>query len=116
MEIGKLTGAGAVLISSWTKEEGKYYLSLRVINIETAQVTKTSVKQTDSFDEVGRISKEAVDYLFGVEVTTKKRPGKGRHLALETGFGLTIPISLVREVLGFGYSPPLALSFNFDGA
>ena len=134
VEIGKLTGAGAVLISSWTKEEGKYYLSLRIINIETAQVTKTSIKQTDSFDEVGQISKEAVDYLFGVEVPektepdkgsqlaievevpAKKRPGKGSHLALETGFGLTIPISLVREVLGFGYSPLLALSFNFDGA
>jgi hypothetical protein len=49
VEIGKLTGAEAVLISPWTKEEEKFYLSLRVIDIQTAQVTITSKnRQTPS--------------------------------------------------------------------
>ena len=39
VEIGKITGAEAVLISSWTKEEDKFYLSMRVIEIMTAKVT-----------------------------------------------------------------------------
>ena len=64
VKIGKMTGAQAILISSLTKEEERFYLSMRVIQIETAQVTRTSVRQADSFDQVEQMLKQAVNYLF----------------------------------------------------
>lgn len=118
VEIGKLTGAEAVLISSWTKEEDKFYLSMRVIDIETGEVTRTSVKQTVSFNQVEQITKEAVDYLFGVPAKgrTRKTAGRNNHLAVDTGFSLAFPVNVLREVLGLGYNPVLAISFYLDKA
>lgn len=50
---------------------------MRVIDIQTAQVTKTSIKQADSFDQVEQITREAVDYLFDLPTKgrTKRAPG-----------------------------------------
>jgi hypothetical protein len=109
VEIGKMTGASAVLVSSITEEDGSFYLSMRIVDIASSRVIGTAATRAASFADVERLTRAAVERLLG-------DAGKRLTFEIETGFGLVLPLGTLAEVLGPSYAPFFApgLSFNRD--
>ena len=108
VRIGMITGAEFILLSSLATEGGKFYVNMRVVSVETAQVTNTSVKSADSFDKVEKLAKESVKYLLG-----RKEPQKARKfLTLSTNIGLTVPIGPAADVMGLAFMPTENVDYN----
>ncbi len=118
VEIGKITGAEFILLSALAAEEGNFYLSMRVIATGTAEVTKTSVKSTNTFEKVEQLAMESVKYLLGEDIETQKVGLKreNNYISVAGGFGLTLPIGAVAEALGWGYTPLINVNYNFSFA
>jgi hypothetical protein len=68
--IGKISGARYILISSISLAEGTFYLSLRVVETETARIKNTAIKTTDSFKNVELLTAEASRALLDLGPAT----------------------------------------------
>jgi hypothetical protein len=106
MEIGKISGAEFLLVSTLAMENDSYYLSMRVISVKTGKVTRTSAKNTKLFEQIENLTKETVDYLFDAD---NKLIG---YFATGLGFGISFPIGDTTSVWSRGLTPLLTLSYN----
>jgi hypothetical protein len=52
VKIDKISGATLILLSSLLKEGTKFYLFMRVLAVGTGRISKTSIKNTDDFDNI----------------------------------------------------------------
>jgi len=115
VQIGKLSGAAYILLSSLRMDEGMFYLSMRIVSVETGRVIRTSIKKTDSFDYLESLTEEVIEYLLDFDFDSLY--GKSFIIIrnfISTGIGLEIPITLgdVTSVWGTGFSLALYCSYN----
>jgi hypothetical protein len=106
MEIGKISGAEYIPVSTLTMENDGYYLSMRVISVKTGNVTRTSAKNTRLFDQIEKLTKETVDYLFD---TDNKING---YFSAGLGFGISFPVGETASVWSLGLTPLVSLSYS----
>jgi hypothetical protein len=98
-KVGKLVGAKALLFSSLTLTEGTYFLSMRVVQTDTGEVTRTSAKKTDSFERIEQLTGEAVDYLLGLEKKGRFAP-KGNRFEVVAAGAYTKPLGVFGDLVG----------------
>lgn len=110
VEIGKITGAEYILLSSLAFSDGKYHISMRVVSVATTKITNTSVKSAQSFSNVDKLVEETVSYLLGAGL--EKKP-VDHYFTLDIGFSLGFPLDPVADVLRMAYVPKAEISYNF---
>jgi hypothetical protein len=65
--IGKISGAEYILLCSVSLVDGTYYLSMRVVETESARIKYTSVKTTDSFQNIELLTANATKALLNID-------------------------------------------------
>jgi len=91
-EIGKFTGAGYILLPAANLQEGDYHLSLRIINVETAEIEKTVVEKTNDFSKIDDLTKKAVANLLDITMGELDAPVKRFNDILPSGSKMHIGV------------------------
>ena len=115
VQIGKISGAEYMLLSSLNLEEGTYYLSMRVVSVETAKISKTSIKKTELFTNVEGLVREAVEQLLDFDFNSIYGEGyiiRRNFISSGTSLGIPFTIGDVTTVWRMGFSPLLYCGYN----
>jgi Ca2+-binding EF-hand superfamily protein/TolB-like protein len=64
VQIGKLSGADIIVIGSISYVGGKYYLNIKLINADTAEISGSSIAEASESSEFYNMCNEAVNKLF----------------------------------------------------
>jgi hypothetical protein len=118
VKIGKLAGAQFVLVSSLLFESNTYYLSIRIVSIETGKILRTSVKNTDNFTKINDLASMAVEYLLDTgktdngRQTGKENPPHTPFIRLVAGGIFAIPLLDDTELFNPGGGGMLGLDFR----
>ena len=99
-KIGRMSGADQILITSLLQESGTYYLTMRIVSVESAAVKGTVVKQTKRFSQIDQLAEDSVDYLLSSvsgtvtkaeQKAVSRRPSTarpiGNYASIELGAG-----------------------------
>jgi hypothetical protein len=113
VQIGKISGAEYILLSSLSLEQGVYYLSMRVVSVETGKVIKTSVKKTGLFANLENLTGEAVAYLLDLNALY----GEGfvisrSFISTDASLGASFPVGDASSYWGIGLYPVLSCAYN----
>ncbi|MBN1695898.1 MAG: hypothetical protein JW881_00170 [Spirochaetales bacterium] len=109
-KLGKVTGAGFILITSLIKTGEQYHLSMRVVNVETSTIENTAIEKTSDFSAIDVLTRRAVEKLFNLGFNETGR--KASYLNITAGGGLCIPVGDVGRVFTLGYTGLLHCSWN----
>ena len=63
-EIGKLAGADVLAISELSELEGRFFLNIKVVTVETGEILGSSISQTESQEGFLTLANSAVNKLF----------------------------------------------------
>ena len=108
MEIGKISGAEFILVSTLSLDGDVYYLSMRVISVKSGKVERTSAKRTANLADMENLATAAVDSLFDADRRIKGRISAG------LGFGVSLPLGSVTSVWSYGLSPLLTVFYDMS--
>lgn len=110
VQIGKVAGARLVLVSSLTLTEGVYYLSMRIVDVQTSKIMNTAIETADSFREIDTLTSSAVARLLDLDgdaedvfASPSKKKGDRTGLNFIVGGGVEIALLEYAENL---YSVP----------
>ncbi|MBN1410926.1 MAG: hypothetical protein JW969_08775 [Spirochaetales bacterium] len=115
VQVGRISGAAYILLPSLILEEKTYYLSMRIISVQTANVVRTSIKDTDSFKNIESLTKEAVEYLLDFDFNSLYGEGHAiirNFISTGAGFGVNFPLGDIAQVWGIGTSPLVYGAYN----
>jgi hypothetical protein len=110
VEIGKITGAEYILLSSLSLSDGKYYISMRVVSVSTTKITNTSVKSTKSFSNIEKLVGDTVSSLLGAGLEEKDSE---QYITLNVGSGPGFPLDPISDVLGLAVLVKADLAYDF---
>ncbi len=100
--LGKMVGADMLLISSLTTADKIFYLAMRVVETETGKVSKTSVKKTKSFDQIEKLTQDAVANLLEKEKRIEKEKRTSRFSIAADG-SYSIPLFAMQASLASSF-------------
>jgi hypothetical protein len=113
--VGNFTGAKFVLISSLSFEDGIYYLSMRILETVSGNISATSMKNIDDFGKADRLVEESVNQLMAGVPAPKQNPFTAKAFFMSIGIntGMSIPLENANAFLSLAFEPALSFDMIF---
>lgn len=110
VQIGRVTGAHYILLSSLAFSDEEYHLSMRVVSVETAKITNTAVESIKSFSNIDKVVDESVAYLLGMG---GEKPPVERFPSVGINYRMGIPRGPTADVLGLTHLPQVKVNYHW---